>query len=112
VKRRPATQSDESGPGDRAVRDLAWSSGSAWLWRRRGAPSPIAASHRPRHQDHMRLPSLAPVVQAVIPAVVHVSAAVQRPSVSSAGEEYAARLRRSKHQRADRGLRQLRSTSC
>jgi len=42
-------------------------------------------------------------VQAVIPAVVHVSA-VQRPSVTNAGEEYAAHLRRSKHRSIDRGL--------
>src|SRR6516162_5657488 len=36
-------------------------------------------------QDHVQLPSLAPVVQAVIPAVVHVSA-IQRPNETSVGE--------------------------
>ena len=54
-------------------------------------------------QDHVRIPSLAPVVQAVMPAVVHVSA-VQRPSRTSVGEEDSAGLRRSKHRSADRGL--------
>jgi S1-C subfamily serine protease len=54
-------------------------------------------------QDHVRIPSLAPVVQAVMPAVVHVSA-VQRPGRTSVGEENSAGLRRSKHQSADRGL--------
>jgi S1-C subfamily serine protease len=54
-------------------------------------------------EDHIRLPSLAPVVQAVMPAVVHVSA-VQRPGRTSIGEEDSAGLRRSKHQSADRGL--------
>ena len=53
---------------------------------------PVAPS-----QDHARLPSLAPVVQAVMPAVVHVSA-VQRPGSTSVGEEDWAGLRRSKHQ--------------
>ena len=59
---------------------------------------PVAPS-----QDHARLPSLAPVVQAVMPAVVHVSA-VQRPSRMTIGEENSAGLRRSKHQSAGRGL--------
>jgi hypothetical protein len=36
-------------------------------------------------QHHIQLPSLAPVVQAVIPAVVHVSA-IQRPNETSVGE--------------------------
>jgi serine protease Do len=54
-------------------------------------------------RQHIQLPSLAPVVQAVIPAVVHVSA-VQRPSVTGAGEEYTTGLRRSKHQSTDRGV--------
>ncbi|MBO0739745.1 MAG: trypsin-like peptidase domain-containing protein, partial [Alphaproteobacteria bacterium] len=54
--------------------------------------------------DHrVQLPSLAPVVQAVIPAVVHVSA-VQTSSAALAGEELSPGLRRSKHQSADRGL--------
>jgi len=59
---------------------------------------PLTAS-----QDRVRLPSLAPVVQAVMPAVVHVSA-VQRPYRTSVGEEGSAGVRRSKHQSADRGL--------
>jgi serine protease Do len=54
-------------------------------------------------EDHVRIPSLAPVVQAVMPAVVHVSA-VQRPSRMSVGEEDSALLSRSKHQGPDRGL--------
>ena len=54
-------------------------------------------------QDHVRLPSLAPVVQSVMPAVVNVSA-VQRPGSTSVGEEDWAGLTRSKHQSADRGL--------
>src|SRR6516164_9695006 len=54
-------------------------------------------------QDHVQLPSLAPIVHAVMPAVVHVSA-VQRPGRTSIGEEDWAGLRRSKHQSADRGL--------
>jgi serine protease Do len=54
-------------------------------------------------ENHVRLPSLAPVVQAVMPTVVHVSA-VQTPGRSSVGEEDAAGLRRSKHQSPDRGL--------
>ena len=54
-------------------------------------------------QNHVRLPSLAPVVQAVMPAVVHVSA-VQRPGRMTIGEENSGGLRRSKHQSADRGL--------
>jgi len=54
-------------------------------------------------QGHVQLPSLAPVVQAVIPAVVHVSA-VQTSSMTRAGEEYAPGVRPSKHQSADRGL--------
>jgi serine protease Do len=58
---------------------------------------PLTAS-----QDHVRLPSLAPVVQAVMPAVVHVSV-VQRPG-AGIGEEASAGVRRSKHQSADRGL--------
>jgi len=53
-------------------------------------------------QNHVRIPSLAPVVQAVMPAVVHVSA-VQRPSRMTIGEESSAGLRRSKHQSTDRG---------
>jgi hypothetical protein len=40
-------------------------------------------------QNHVRLPSLAPVVRAVMPAVVHV-AAVQRPGSTSVGEENSA----------------------
>jgi serine protease Do len=59
---------------------------------------PLTAS-----QYHVRLPSLAPVVQAVMPAVVHVSA-VQRPGRTSVGEEDSAGVRRSKHRRANRGL--------
>ena len=59
---------------------------------------PLTAS-----QDHVRLPSLAPVVQAVMPAVVHVSA-VQRPDRTGVGEEGSAGVRRWKHQSADRGL--------
>jgi len=54
-------------------------------------------------QDHVRIPSLAPVVQAVMPAVVHVSA-VQRPSRMSVGDEDLADLRRSKYRSSDRGL--------
>src|SRR5215467_13632049 len=54
-------------------------------------------------QHHVQLPSLAPVVQAVIPAVVHVSA-LQRPNETSVGEEYPAGLWRSKHRSTDRGL--------
>ena len=54
-------------------------------------------------QDHVQLPSLAPIVHAVMPAVAHVSA-VQRPGRTSIGEEDWAGLRRSKHQSADRGL--------
>ena len=42
-------------------------------------------------------------MQAVIPAVVHISA-VQRSSAHSVGEEYSGVQRRSKHQSADRGL--------
>jgi len=60
--------------------------------------APLAPS-----QDHVRLPSLAPVVQAVIPAVVHVSA-VQRASLTTLGEENLKNLRRSAHQGNDRGL--------
>jgi hypothetical protein len=48
------------------------------------------SSLAPAH-DHVWLPSLAPVVQAVTPAVVHVSA-IQRSSVSSNSEEYTAGL--------------------
>ena len=54
-------------------------------------------------QDHVRIPSLAPVVQAVMLAVVHVSA-VEKPSRMINGEENSAGLTRSKHQSADRGL--------
>ena len=54
-------------------------------------------------QNHVRLPSLAPVVRAVMPSVVHVSA-VQRPGSTSVGEEDSTGLRRSKHQSADGGL--------
>ena len=60
--------------------------------------NPLTAS-----ADGARIPSLAPVVQAVMPAVVHVSA-VQRPGGTSAAEETAAGLRRSKHRSANRGL--------
>src|SRR6516225_6136307 len=51
----------------------------------------------PPSQDHVGIPSLAPVVEAVIPSVVHLSA-VQRPKVARADEENSGRLRRSKHQ--------------
>ena len=54
-------------------------------------------------QDHVLLPSLAPVVQAVLPGVVQVSAVV-KPSGTSAGEEGSAGVRRSRHQSADHGL--------
>jgi len=54
-------------------------------------------------QDHVLLPSLAPVVQAVLPAVVQVSAVV-KPSGTSAGKERSAGVRRSRHQSADHGL--------
>jgi serine protease Do len=54
-------------------------------------------------EDPARIPSLAPVVQAVMPAVVHVSA-VRRPSGASAEEETSAGLRRSRHRSADHGL--------
>jgi serine protease Do len=53
--------------------------------------------------NHVPLPSLAPVVQAVMPAVVHVSA-IQRPGRTRLGGEASAGLRRSKNQSADRGL--------
>lgn len=68
-----------------------------------GCAQPDRGSPLPPSEDHVRIPSLAPVVQAVIPAVVHVSA-VQRPGRTSVGEEDSAGLRRSKHQSADRGL--------
>ena len=54
-------------------------------------------------QDHVRLPSLAPVVQAVIPAVVHVSA-VQSAGLTNSGEQNLKDLPRSAHQGDDRGL--------
>jgi serine protease Do len=50
--------------------------------------------------DHVGMPSLAPVVEAVIPSVVHVSA-VQRPRVAGADEENFGGIRRSRHQHAD-----------
>jgi serine protease Do len=68
-----------------------------------GCAQPDAGSPSAASQDHVRLPSLAPVVQAVIPAVVHVSA-IQKPSGISVGYENSAGIRRSKHQSADRGL--------
>jgi serine protease Do len=68
-----------------------------------GWTQPDRGSSLAQSQDHARLPSLAPVVQAVIPAVVHISA-VQRASAPSVGEEYSGVLRHSKHQSADRGL--------
>jgi serine protease Do len=54
-------------------------------------------------QDHVGMPSLAPVVDAVIPSVVHVSA-VQRPKLVGVDEENFGGVRRSRHQHADDGL--------
>jgi serine protease Do len=54
-------------------------------------------------QNHVRLPSLAPVVRAAMPAVVHVSA-IQRPGSTNVSERDSAGLKRSKNQSADRGL--------
>jgi len=54
-------------------------------------------------QDHVLLPSLAPVMEAVMPGVVHVSAVV-RQSGMSAVEEESTGLRRSRAQKADHGL--------
>src|SRR6516165_9274658 len=54
-------------------------------------------------QDHMRLPSLAPVVQAVLPAVVRVSA-VERASGPSGSEEDDLGPGRSKRRSPDRVL--------
>jgi S1-C subfamily serine protease len=68
-----------------------------------GCAQPDAGSPSAASQNHVRLPSLAPVVQAVIPPVVHVSA-IQKPSGISVGYENSAGIRRSKHQSADRGL--------
>ena len=68
-----------------------------------GCSQPDRGSPLTPSQNHVLIPSLAPVVQAVMPAVVHVSA-VQRPGRTSVGEEDSAGLRRSKHRSADRGL--------
>ena len=68
-----------------------------------GCAQPDRGSPLTPSQNHVLIPSLAPVVQAVMPAVVHVSA-VQRPGRTSVGEEDSAGLRRSKHRSADRGL--------
>jgi long-chain acyl-CoA synthetase len=68
-----------------------------------GCAQPDQAYPLTLSQDHVRLPSLAPVVQAVMPAVVHVSA-VQRPGRMSVGEEGSIGLSRSKHRSSDRGL--------
>jgi serine protease Do len=54
-------------------------------------------------QDHLGMSSLAPVVEAVIPSVVHVSA-VQGPSGARAHEENSGGLQRSKRQNRDGGL--------
>src|SRR2546423_693847 len=48
-------------------------------------------------QNHVRLPSLAPVVRAAMPAVVHVSA-IQRPGSTNVSERDSAGLKRSKNQ--------------
>jgi S1-C subfamily serine protease len=53
-------------------------------------------------QNHVWIPSLASVVQAVMPAVVHVSA-VQIPDRTTTGED-AAGIARAKYRGADRGL--------
>ena len=68
-----------------------------------GCAQPDGGSPSAASQDHVRLASLAPGVQAVILAVVHVSA-IQKPSGISVGYQNSAGIRRSKHQSADRGL--------
>ena len=54
-------------------------------------------------EGQVRIPSFAPIVQAVMPAVVHVSA-VKSTAKTTTGEEEAAGLKRARHQGEDRGL--------